>query len=142
MRAPAKTPELRIEAIRRSGKQRISIDELCGFTSTETSVAISRVYRAVCDMKDPAPATKLLEIAVVAIRRSAVIWSRLGDKDDEQTVAQLIAMYDGEANAQGPAALIRAFGDSHQKAAIHKLMAIARNDQVRRAAEAGGETPG
>jgi len=127
------TPELRIEAIRRLGENnRISIDELLRLYSTETSVAIKQgLIRAYADMKDPRARTKLLEIAGSGdppdLRLFAI--RRLGDKDDEQTVAQLIAMYDGEANAQVRGALIRAFGDSHQKAAIHKLMAIARNDQ-------------
>ncbi len=38
-------------------------------------------------------------------------------------------MYDGETNVQVRGALLRAFGNSHQKSAIRKLMAIARNDQ-------------
>jgi HEAT repeat protein len=37
-------------------------------------------------------------------------------------------MYDAEQNQQVKMALIRAFGDSKQKVAIHKLMAIARSD--------------
>ena len=53
---------------------------------------------------------------------------QLDNKDDEQTTDQLIAMYDGEQNAQVRAALLRAFGNSHEKNALHKLMTIARND--------------
>jgi len=43
-------------------------------------------------------------------------------------VTQLVGMYDGEQNAQVKMALLRAFGDSKQKVAVHKLMTIARSD--------------
>ena len=62
---------------------------------------------------------------------------RLGEKDDEQTVNQLVAMYDSEQNAQVRTALMRAFGDSKQKSAVRKLMTIARSDpsvELRKAA--------
>jgi HEAT repeat protein len=72
----------------------------------------------------------LLDIArgsdPIEIRGYAI--KNLGDTDDEQTVGQLIAIYDAEQNQQVKMALIRAFGDSKQKVAVHKLMAIARND--------------
>jgi HEAT repeat protein len=37
-------------------------------------------------------------------------------------------MYDTEKDPQVRVALMRAFGDSKQKSALHKLMTIARND--------------
>jgi HEAT repeat protein len=38
-------------------------------------------------------------------------------------------MYDAEQNIQVRGALLRAFGNSRQKSAVHKLMTIARSDQ-------------
>jgi HEAT repeat protein len=52
----------------------------------------------------------------------------LGSRDDEQTVNQLVAMYDPEQNQQVKGMLLRAFGDSKHKVAVRKLMTIARND--------------
>ena len=62
---------------------------------------------------------------------------RLGEKDDEPTVNQLVSFYDGEQNVQIRMSLLRAFGDSKQKSAVRKLMTIARNDpsvELRKAA--------
>jgi hypothetical protein len=44
-------------------------------------------------------------------------------------VDQLIALYDGETDLQLKAVLIRGFGDSSQKKAVRKLIAIARDNQ-------------
>ena len=52
----------------------------------------------------------------------------LGNKDDEQTVTQLVGMYDSEQNTTVRNALLRAFGDSKQKVAVRKLLTIARSD--------------
>ena len=127
------TPELRIEAIRRLGDRgRISIDDLLQLYSTETDAAIKQgLLRAYGDINDPRARAKLWEVArstdAAELRLYAI--RQLGNKDDEQSVDQLIALYDPEPNVQVRAALLRAFGDSRQKSAVHKLMAIARSDQ-------------
>jgi len=127
------TPELRIEAIRLLGvRGRISIDDLLQLYSTETNLAIKQgLLRTYGGIKDPRARTKLVEIAKGGDPPELRLYAirRLGDKDDEQTVEQLISMYDGETNVLVRGALLRAFGNSHQKSAIRKLMAIARNDQ-------------
>jgi HEAT repeat protein len=126
------TPELRIEAIRRLADHgRISMDELLQLYSTEPDPKIKQgLLRAFADSKDPRARAKVFDIArgndPVDIRSYAI--RVLGNRDDEQTVDQLIAMYDGEQNQQIRGSLMRAFGDSKQKSAVRKLMLIARND--------------
>jgi HEAT repeat protein len=135
------TPELRIEAIRHlGGHGRIAIDDLIQLYSSETNLQIKQgLLRAFADNNDPRAQGKLFEIArgndPIELRGYAI--RQLGNKDDEQTVTQLISMYDSEQNQQVKVALLRAFGDSKQKVAVRKLMAIARNDpsvELRKAA--------
>jgi HEAT repeat protein len=126
------TPELRIEAIRRLADHgKINMDDLLQLYSTETDLKIKQgLLRAFADSNDPRARAKLFEIArsndPADIRSFAI--RVLGNRDDEQTVDQLIAMYDGEQNQQVRSSLMRAFGDSKQKSAVRKLMLIARND--------------
>jgi len=127
------SPELRIEAIRRLGDRgRVAIDDLLQFYTSETNVQIKQgLLRAFANNSDPRARVKLYEIArgndPIELRSYAI--RHLGEKDDEQTVDQLVAMYDSEQNVQVRIALLRSFGDSKQKSAIRKLMTIARNDQ-------------
>jgi HEAT repeat protein len=127
------TPELRIEAIRRMGDHgRIAIDDLLQLYTSEQSLQIKQgLLRTFADNSDPRARAKLFEIArgndPIELRVYAI--RQLGNKDDEQTVDQLVAMYDPEQNLQIKSGLLRAFGDSNQKSAVRKLMAIARNDQ-------------
>ena len=125
------TPELRIEAIRRVGERRMSLDDLLQLYTAETNLQIKQgLLRVFSENADPRARAKLFEIArgnePIELRGFAI--RRLGEKDDEQTVNQLVAMYDTEQNAQVRNALMRAFGDSKQKSAVRKLMTIARND--------------
>ena len=48
--------------------------------------------------------------------------------DSYAELLELISLYDGESNLQVKATLIRAFGESQQKAAVRKLIQIARSD--------------
>jgi len=126
------TPELRLEAIRRLGDHgRVSLDELLQLYTSETNTQIKQgLLRAFANSNDPRARAKLFEIArgndAIELRMYAV--RQLGEKDDEQTVDQLVAMYDAEQNVQIRTALMRGFGDSKQKSAVRKLMTIARND--------------
>ena len=127
------TPELRIEAIRRLGDRgRVALDDLLQLYSTETNLQIKQgLLRAFASNSDPRAQSKLFDIArgtdAIELRGYAI--RQLGQKDDEQTVGQLVSMYDAEQNVQDRTALLRAFGDSKQKSAVRKLMTIARNDQ-------------
>ena len=126
------TPELRIEAIRRLGDHgRVALDDLLQLYTGETNIQIKLgLLRAFADNNDPRAQAKLMDIArgsdAIELRGYAI--RQLGEKDDEQTVNQLVLMYDSEQNQQVKMALLRAFGDSRQKSAVHKLMTIARND--------------
>ena len=136
------TPELRMEAIRRLGNHKdVSIDEMLQLYTGETNVQIKQsLLRAFSDSTDPRAVAKLFEIVrntnePIELRNYAL--RRLVDRDDEQTVGQMVALYDGEQNVQLRMGLLRAFGDSKQKSALRKLMAIARNDssvELRKAA--------
>ncbi|HEX2269934.1 MAG TPA: HEAT repeat domain-containing protein [Pyrinomonadaceae bacterium] len=127
------TPELRIQAIRAlGGRGRVAIDDLLQLYTSETNLQIKQgLLRTFADNSDPRAQAKLFEIArgndPVELRGYAI--RHLGNKDDQQTVDQLVAMYDGEQNQQVKMTLLRAFGDSKQKSAVRKLVQIARNDQ-------------
>ena len=126
------TPELRIEAIRRLGDHgRIPLDDLLQLYTSESNLQIKQgLLRAFANNSDPRARAKVFEIArgsdPIELRGYAI--RQLGEKDDEETVNQLVAMYDAEQNMQMRSMLIRAFGDSKQKSAVRKLMTIARND--------------
>jgi HEAT repeat protein len=127
------TPEIRIEAIRRlADRGRISMDDLVSLYSSETNVQIKQgMLRAFAENPDPKAYAKLVDIARTGDPLDLRVYAirHLGNKDDQATVDQLVAMYDGEQNLQVRSALLRAFGDSKQKSAVRKLMTIARNDQ-------------
>jgi HEAT repeat protein len=126
------TPKLRIEAIRRlADRGRISVDDLLTLYSSETNLSIKQgLLRAYADIDDIRTRTKLLEVAKGSDAPDLRLFAirQLGERNDDQTIEQLTAMYDAEKNLQVKGALIRAFGESQQKAAVRKLIYIARND--------------
>ena len=128
------SPELRMEAIRHLADHgRITLDDLLQLYTSETNPQFKQgLLRAIADNSDdPRARGKLFEIArgndPIELRGYAI--RQLGEKDDEQTITQLIAMYDSEQNMQLKMMLLRSFGDSKQKSAVRKLMTIARGDQ-------------
>lgn len=126
------TPELRMEAIRRLGeKGRVALDDLLQLYSSESTLQIKQsLLRAFAENSDPRAQAKVFEIArgtdPIELRAFAI--RVLGNRDDQQTVDQLVAMYDSEQNQQLKGTLMRGFGDSKHKSAVRKLMTIARND--------------
>jgi HEAT repeat protein len=128
------TPELRVQAIRElGGRGGASFDELLQLYNTETNQTIKEgLLRSYGDMNDARAFQKLFEVARSAepfpLRQVAI--NQLGnhDRDKPAITAELIGMYDAEQNVQVRGALIRAFGDSKEKAAVTKLIAIARGD--------------
>src|SRR5215510_7895082 len=90
---------LRSMAIRALGDHgKMPLDQLFQLYSGESDVKIKQgLLRAFADNKDPRAKEKLLEIArssdALELRGFAI--RELSDKDDEQTVTQLVAMYDG-----------------------------------------------
>jgi HEAT repeat protein len=127
------SPELRMEAIRQlSDHERITPDDLLQLYTSETNPSIKyALLRAFAASSDPRARAKLTEIArgndPIELRGYAI--RQMGERDDEQTITQLVSMYDSEQNPQLRMMMIRAFSESQQKSAVHKLMAIARNDQ-------------
>ena len=73
-------------------------------------------------LADEAAHAGALDLRLYAIRR-------LGERNDEQTIDQLISLYDAEKDEQVKATLIRSFGESPQKNAVRKLISIARDSQ-------------
>jgi HEAT repeat protein len=127
------TPELRIEAIRRIGDRgKGSYEDLLQLYNSETNQQIKEsLIRAYSEIDDPRARAKLYEIARAAESLNLRLYAirRLGDKNDEKTIDQLISLYDTEQDVQVKATLIRSFGDSSQKSAVRKLISIARDSQ-------------
>jgi len=98
------TPEMRIQAIRYlSDHGRMTLEELLQLYTSETSLQIRQgLLRAFANNKDPRAHAKLLDIArgsdPVELRGYAI--RHLGERDDEATVTQLVALYDSEQNQQ------------------------------------------
>ncbi|HEX8635110.1 MAG TPA: HEAT repeat domain-containing protein [Pyrinomonadaceae bacterium] len=127
--------ELRKFALRRLGEKNTDamLDELMRLYQAERDPEVKReILHAFSDMDNPRAKTRLNEIArnpaePVELRRTVI--SRLGDRPDSaQTVELLISLYDAEQNLDLKRTLLNALGDSGQKAALRKLMQVARTD--------------
>jgi HEAT repeat protein len=120
------------------------IDELMRIFEADQSVEIRRqVLSAFAEMKSERARAKVAEVArgrnyPVELRRAAISRYIDGGKDDPQTVDQIISLYDAEQAVEIKRSLLNALGESKQKAALRKLMAVARNQaepvELRRAA--------
>ncbi|MCA1630701.1 MAG: HEAT repeat domain-containing protein [Acidobacteria bacterium] len=127
-------PELRAFAIRRLGERNDEtvVDELTRIFDAEQSGEIrAQILRAFSEMKSPRARAKLMEIARGAgdptLRAFAI--RRLAESGDSvQTVDVLSSLYDSERNMEIKVALLRGLGESGQKAALRKLMDVARRD--------------
>jgi HEAT repeat protein len=126
--------ELRSFALRRLGDKNSEavLDELLRIYQAESDTDIKReILHALTDMSSPRAAAKLQEIMRnpaenTTLRR--IVINHIADRDDAQTVEQLISLYDAEQNLDIKHALLNAFGDSKQKTALRKLMQVARAD--------------
>ena len=127
------TPELRMEAIRRIGDRgKDSFDDLLQLYNSEINQDIKQsLIRAYSEIDDPRARAKLYEIARAADKLELRVFAirRLGEHNDEQTIDQLISLYDSEQDPQVKSTLIRSFGESSNKKAIRKLISIARDPQ-------------
>ena len=105
-----------------------SIDDLLSLYATETSNDQAGLIRAYGEIDDPRAVNKLLEIArsgeTLELRASAI--RRLGEH--QNTVPQLISLYDSETNPELKAMVIRTLGEQSDVAAVRKLIAIAKSD--------------
>jgi HEAT repeat protein len=128
-------PELRKFALRRLGEKNSDamLDELTRIYQSERDADVKReMLHAFAEMDSPRAKAKLQEIARnpaenADLRRHAI--HRIGERsNDAQTVELLISLYDAEQNADIKRSLLRALGESEHKAALRKLMQIARSD--------------
>ena len=109
------------------------VDELMRIFETDANLQIRRqVLSAFADMKSPRARAKVAEVArgqnFPAELRRAAIHHFVGDnKDDPQAVEVVIGLYDAEQSVEIKRSLLHALGESKQKSALRKLLAIARN---------------
>jgi HEAT repeat protein len=127
--------ELRKFALRRLGEKNndAMLDELMRVYQSERDPDVKReILHAFSDMESPRAKTKLYEIArnpaeAVELRRTVI--NRIGEGgNDAQAVELLISLYDAEQNLDIKRTLLNALGRSEQKAALRKLMGVARSD--------------
>jgi HEAT repeat protein len=127
------TSELRVAAIRRSVEHGgMAVTDLWDLYNAETNEAIKLgVLRAFGEMEDPRAREKLYEVARSTLNtnlRLSAIRVLANSEEDPQVATELVKIYDAEQNVEVRAALIRAFGESEDKVAVRKLIAIARGD--------------
>lgn len=109
------------------------VDELMRIFETDPSVAIKRqVLHAFADMKSARARAKVAEVArgqnfPVDLRRAAISHFIDDGKDDQQTVDLVVSLYDAEQSIDIKRSLLHALGESKQKSALRKLMAVARS---------------
>jgi HEAT repeat protein len=109
------------------------IDELMRIFETDPSVDIKRqVLHAFADMKSARARAKVAEVArgqnfPVELRRTAISHFIDHGKDDAPTVDLVVSLYDAEQSVEIKRSLLRALGESKQKSALRKLMAVARS---------------
>lgn len=108
------------------------VDELMRIFETDASVEIKRqVLHAFSDMKSERARAKVAEVArgqnFPAELRRAAISHFVDGKDDPQSVDLVISLYDAEKTVEIKRSLLHALGESKQKAALRKLISIARN---------------
>lgn len=109
------------------------LDDLMRVFEADQSVEIKRqILHAFSEMKSERARAKVAEVArgqnfPVELRRTAI--SHLIDqgRDDEQTVATVVALYDSEQSVELKRSLLHALSESKQKSALRKLMAVARS---------------
>ncbi|MCA1615616.1 MAG: tetratricopeptide repeat protein [Acidobacteria bacterium] len=108
------------------------LDELMRIFENDPSVEIKRqVLHAFADMKSPRARAKVAEVArgqnfPAELRRTAIS-HYIDGRDDEASVAVIVGFYDSETSADIKRTLLHALGQSKQKSALRKLMAVARN---------------
>jgi HEAT repeat protein len=127
------------------------VDELMRIFEADPSLDIKRqILHVFADMRSERARAKVAEVArgqnfPVELRRAAIghFVDRAVDevadgKDSAQSVDLLISLYDAERAVEIKRVLLHALGESKQKAALRKLMSVARNQaepvELRRAA--------
>jgi HEAT repeat protein len=127
-------PSLRAAAIHWLGEKGgdAAFDELSKIYDADQSGQVRmQVLHSFSEMQSPRARTKLLEVARsgadFGLRAAAIRWL-IDEGDTPQTIDTLTTIYDSEKTQEIKMAVLHAFGESRQKAALHKLMDVARRD--------------
>jgi HEAT repeat protein len=136
-------PNLRAAAIHWLGEKSgdAAFDELSKIYDADQSGEVRmQVLHSFSEMQNPRARAKLLEVARSStdfqLRVAAIRWL-VDEGDTPQTIDTLTTIYDSEKAQEIKMAVLHAFSESRQKAALHKLMDVARRDpsvEMRRAA--------
>jgi len=128
-------PELRREAVRQLGDREgeASVDELFRIYEAERDREVKEAaLRALGDHESPRARARVAEIARARggdreLRMAAI--RILADEDRGGGVVELLAgLYDAEPDAEIKASILRALADTKQKAALRKLLDVARRE--------------
>jgi HEAT repeat protein len=126
--------QLRASAIHWLGEKNSEavVDELIKIYDADQSGGVRmQILHSLAEMQNPRARAKLLDVARsgadFGVRAAAI--HALGDEGDSpQTVETLASIFDSEKSVEVKSAIMHAFSESHQKAALHKLMDVARRD--------------
>ncbi|MDT7605453.1 MAG: hypothetical protein QOF61_3450 [Acidobacteriota bacterium] len=128
-------PDLRKSAIHWLGEKNSEavVDELMRLYDADQSRDVKmQILHSFSEMENAKARAKLMEVARggsdLELRAFAI--RRLADNGDSpQTVQMLASLYDTEKNLEVKGSILHALSDSRQKAALQKLMEVARRDQ-------------
>jgi HEAT repeat protein len=129
-----KDMQMRMSAVHWLGERNSDavIDELMRIYEADQSVEVKQqILHAFSESENPRAKAKLMEVARTgtdtSLRASAIHWLGEGG-DNAQAVETLISLYDSEKNTEVKGMILHALSESPQKAALHKLMDVARRD--------------
>jgi len=134
-RGAAGDAELRREAVRRLGDREgeASVDELFKIYEAERDAEVKEeVLRALGNHESPRARARIAEIARARggdreLRSTAI--RLLADHDEDASAVDTLAgLYDSEPDAEIKEEILRALGNTKQKAALRKLFDVARRD--------------
>lgn len=111
-----------------------TVDELMRIYDAEPATSRTKVMilHSFSEMKNARARAKLLEVARASgagmeLRSAAIRWL-IDEGDTPQTVDLLVGLYDAEKNDQLRSSILHSLSESKQKAALRKLMDVARRD--------------
>jgi HEAT repeat protein len=108
------------------------VDELMRIYEADQSQQVKmQILHSFSEMENPRARAKLMEVARggsdLQLRSAAIRWL-IDEGDTPQTVDLLVGLYDSEKNDQVKSSILHALSESRQKAALRKLMDVARRD--------------
>jgi HEAT repeat protein len=135
-RGGAGDSELRQHAVRRLGdrKGEAAVDELFKIYEAERDPEVRRAaLHALGNHESPRARARLVEIARARggdreLRQTAVRILADNDHGEPGTAELLIGLYDSEPDAEVKSDILRALADTKSKAALRKLLDVARRD--------------